>query len=51
MKEKNLHNPVQGIKEFVCLSVCLSVTNFDLNYLQTGYKESSEIFLNLVVLG
>ena len=29
---KNLHTPVYGVKEFVCLSVCLSVINFDLNY-------------------
>ena len=29
---KNLHTPVSGVKEFVCPSVCLSVTNFDLNY-------------------
>ena len=29
---KNPHTPVNGVKEFVCLSV----TNFDLNYLRTG---------------
>ena len=29
---KNTHRPVYGVIEFVCLSV----TNFDLNYLRTG---------------
>ena len=31
-ERKNPHTPVNGIKEFVCLSV----TNFDPNYLRTG---------------
>ena len=38
---KNLHTPLYGVKEFVCLSV----TNFDLNYLRTGKIEWAEIFL------
>ena len=39
-ERKNLHTPVYGVKEFVCLSVslslCLSVINFDHNFLRTG---------------
>ena len=39
-ERKNLQTPVYGVKEYVCLSVCLflylSVSNFDLNYLRTG---------------
>ena len=35
-ERKNLHTPVSGVKEFVCLSICPSVTNFDPNYLRTG---------------
>ena len=35
-KRKNPQTPVCGVKEFVPLSVCLSVTNFDPNYLRTG---------------
>ena len=31
-ERKNPHTPVYGVKEFVCLSVCLSVTKFDPNY-------------------
>ena len=31
-ERKNPHTPVYGVKEFVCLSVCPSVTNFDPNY-------------------
>ena len=27
-KRKNPHAPVYGVKEFVCLSVCLSVTHY-----------------------
>ena len=38
-ERKNLHTPVYGVKEFVCLSV----TNFDPNYL-TGRTEWAEIF-------
>ena len=41
IERKNPH--VCGVKEFVCLFVCLSVTNFDLNYLQTGEIEWTEI--------
>ena len=37
---KNLHTPVYGVKEFVCLSVM----NFDPNYLRTGKIEWAEIF-------
>ena len=29
---KNPHTPVYGVKEFVCLSLRLSVTNFNPNY-------------------
>ena len=36
IERKNTHTLVYGVKEFVCLSVCLSVTNFDPNYLRTG---------------
>ena len=35
-ERKNLHTPVCGVKEFVCRSVCLSLTNFDPNYIRTG---------------
>ena len=44
IERKNLHTPVYGVKEFVCLSVRLSVTNFDPNYLWTGRTEWAEIF-------
>ena len=33
---KNPQTPVYGAKEFVCLSICLSVTKFDLIYIRTG---------------
>ena len=33
---KNTHTLVYGVKEFVYLSVCLSVAKFDLNHLRTG---------------
>ena len=39
MKEK-IHIPVYGVIEFVCLSVI----NFDPNYLRTGRTEWAEIF-------
>ena len=39
-ERKNTHPPVYGFKEFVCLSV----TNFNLNYLRTG--EIKTVFLN-----
>ena len=32
-ERKNPHTPVYDVKEFVCLSVCPSLTNFDPNYL------------------
>ena len=35
-ERKNQHTSVYGVKEFVRLSVCLSVTKFDPNYLRTG---------------
>ena len=35
-ERKNTHTPVYGVKELVCLSV----TNFDLNYLRTGEIEN-----------
>ena len=31
-ERKNPHTPVYGVKEFVHLSVCLSVVNFDPNF-------------------
>ena len=31
-ERKNPNTPVYGVKEFVCLSVCLSVINFDPDY-------------------
>ena len=37
---KNPHTPLYCVKEYVCLSV----TNFDLNYLRTGKIERAEIF-------
>ena len=40
--KKNPHTLVYGVKEFVTLSVCLSVTNFDLNYLRTGKTECAK---------
>ena len=45
-ERRNLHT--SGVKEFVCLSVCLSVINFDPNYLRTGRTEWAEIFLGLI---
>ena len=44
MKEKNTHPPLYGVIEFVCLSL----TNFDLNYLRTGEIEWAEIFFSLL---
>ena len=35
IERKNLHTPVYGVKEFVCLSV----TKFDPNYIRTGKTE------------
>ena len=43
---KNPHTTVYGVKEFVCLSICLSVVKFDLNYLRTGEIEWAEIFFS-----
>ena len=40
---KNPLPPVNGVKEFVCLSV----KNFDLNYLRTGKIEWAEIFFRI----
>ena len=37
-ERKSTHPPVYGAKEFVCLSV----TNFDINYLRTGEIEWAE---------
>ena len=45
LTERKIHTPKYGVKEFVCWSVCLSVTNFDLYYLWTGRIKWSEIFL------
>ena len=45
LKKKYTHTPVYGIKEFVCLSVA----NFDLNYLRNINKNSQihkKILLN-----
>ena len=42
-ERKNLHSPVNGVKEFVYLSV----TNFDLNYLRSG--EIVHLYLILIV--
>ena len=41
MERKNPHTPVYGVEEFVCLSVI----NFDPNYLRTGRTEWAEFFL------
>ena len=40
IERKNQHTPVYGAKEFACLSV----SNFDPNYLRTGRTEWDEIF-------
>ena len=40
---KNPHTPVNGVKEFVRLSV----VNFDPHYLGTGKTEWAEIFLDI----
>ena len=42
-ERKNLHTPIYSAKEFVCLSVCLSVSKFDLNFLGTGEIELAKI--------
>ena len=39
-EQKNTHTPLYGVKEFVCLSVA----NFDPNYLRTGATEGAELF-------
>ena len=41
-ERKVQHNPVKGVKEFVCLSF----TNFGPNYFRIGNTEWSEIFFN-----
>ena len=43
-ERKNPPTHIYGVKEFN-LSVCLSVTNSDLNYLRTGKLEWYEFFL------
>ena len=43
-ERKNLHTPEYGVKEFFLLS-CLSVVNFDPNYLRTSRTEWADIFL------
>ena len=40
-ERKNPHTPVYGVKEFVCLSII----NFDPNYLRTGRTEWADIIL------
>ena len=42
-ERKNLHTPIYGVKEYVCLSVCLSVVNFELSGLaeQNGLNKFS----------
>ena len=45
---KNLHTPVYGVKESVCqMSVCLSVTNSDPNYVRTGRTEWADFFKDI----
>ena len=44
-ERKKLHTPVYGVKEFVCLSVCLSVVLFDLSSYQN--QKPSEKSLQL----
>ena len=39
-RRKNPNSPIYGVKEFVCLSVA----NFDLNYVRTGEIDRAEIF-------
>ena len=41
-ERKNSHTPVYGVKEFVRLSVCLSVINFDPNYFRTDITECAK---------
>ena len=45
-ERKNPHTPIYGVKEFVCLSV----TNFDPNYLVTGRTEWAVIYLFIYLL-
>ena len=44
---KNLPVKKKKKKKFVCLSVCLSVAKFDLNYLRTGEIEWADIFFRI----
>ena len=44
-ERKNPHTPVYGVKEFVCLSV----TNFEPNYLRTGRSYWDEFFQDLFI--
>ena len=41
---KNLHTPAYGVKEVVCLSV----TNFDLNYLRTSEIQILELLFRTI---
>ena len=41
-ERKNQHTAVYSVKEFVCLSVCPSVTKFDPNHLRTIKTEWAE---------
>ena len=45
-ERKNPHNPVYGVKEFVCLFV----TKFDPNYLRTGVVSCVEVCVPELVL-
>ena len=38
-ERKNPYTPIYGVKEFVRLSVCLSVVNFNPNYLPLHCKD------------
>ena len=42
-ERKKMHNPVYDVKEFDCLSI----TNFDPNYLRTGKTEWTEFFKDI----
>ena len=44
-ERKNPHTPIWCQR--ICLSVCLSITHFDLNSLRTGEIEWAEIFLGM----
>ena len=47
--KKNPQTTVYGVKEIVTLTVCLSVTNFDPNFLRTGKTQWAKFFWDIFV--